>query len=203
VSHWRDRSLRAHCIPTALGFDREISAASLGHEKGGAGHRRHRLTMSRFSHPIRIRRAPRAGLVAGTLVVLASAAAGCGSVPHQPAKTTAARPAQAAPPRSRESTVVVRPTATAHGRTPFIAAGPVIKSFTGNGGRAIGSLAEKQTIVLQWKTSAPTIQLFTSQGQVLVDTHSPVGSVRLSQGRYSGLHVATPGRWTVQLRLAR
>jgi hypothetical protein len=133
--------------------------------------------------------------VAGTLVVLAGAAAGCGSVHHQPAKTAA--------PQSSGSTVVVQPTATAHARTPFIAAGPVIKSFTGDGGRAIGSLAEKRTIVLQWKTSAPTIQLFTAQGQVLVDTHSPVGSVRLSQGHYVGLHVATPGRWTVQLRLAR
>jgi hypothetical protein len=195
--------------PTALGSDRKISAGSFGHENGGAGHRLHRLTMSRFSHPIRIHRASRAGLVAGTLVVLASAAAGCGSAHHLPAKaadarrgqaTADARPQQGAS-RSGGSTVVVRPIATADARTPFIAAGPVIKTFTGDGGRAIGSLAEKRTIVLQWKTSAPTIQLFTAQGQVLVDTHSPVGSVRLSQGRYPGLHVATPGRWTVQLRL--
>ena len=81
-------------------------------------------------------------------------------------------------------------------------AGPVIQSFTGDGDRAIGSLAERRTIVLQWKTSAPTIQLFTAHGLVLLDTQSPVGRVRLSQGEYSGLHVATPGRWTVQLRLA-
>lgn len=168
--------------------------------------------MNRSNHLISMRPAAGRRRLAGGLTVLAAAAiAGCGSGHHQPARTAGTGQGQtvaslgtpqAAAGRSHDRKVAHRAGATPRPRPPVIAAGPVIKTFTGDGDRAIGSLAEKQAIVVQWSTSTPSIQLFTAQGIVLVNASSPVGRVRLAQGDYSGLRVATPGRWTVQLRLA-
>lgn len=149
--------------------------------------------------------------MAGVLTLVAAALAGCGSVHHQPAQTagagqgtTVASAEGHQPAARRPNDIKVAPpvTTTPPSRPPAIAAGKVIKTFAGEGDRAIGSLAEKRPIVLQWQTSASSLQLFTAQGVLLVDASSPVGRVRLAQGDYSGLRVATPGRWTVQLRLA-
>ena len=85
-------------------------------------------------------------------------------------------------------------------RPPVIRAGRAIKSFSGTGNRAIGSLSEKHAIVLQWSTSAQRFQLFTAEGFVLLDSHTRVGRVRLGPGDYLRLHVASPARWTLLLR---
>lgn len=147
---------------------------------------------------------PAGGLrLVGAALLLAAGVSGCGGVQHPPGKVTggghtrAAYAAAAASSGSKIGSAVAGPQA----RAPFIAAGPVIKSFTGEGDRTLGSLAERGTVVVQWRTSGSSIQLFTAQGHLLIDAVSPVGRVRLPRGDYSGLHVAARGRWTVQLRL--
>jgi hypothetical protein len=83
-----------------------------------------------------------------------------------------------------------------------IRAGRTIRSYSGTGNHAIGSLSEKRAIVLEWNTSGREIQLFTGQGFLLLDSHARAGRVRLAPGQYSRLHVASAASWTLLLRVA-
>jgi len=90
--------------------------------------------------------------------------------------------------------------AAATPRPPVIRAGRTIRRFSGTGNAAIGTLSQKNAIVLQWSTSAPRFQLFTAQGFLILDSHARAGRLRLAAGDYSRLRVASPARWTLLLR---
>lgn len=102
--------------------------------------------------------------------------------------------AQAAGHASGASSQAAKPVA------PVIPAGPVIHSYSGVGDATIGSVSERSTIVLEWSTPKPPIQLFTSHGFMLIDSHASSGRVKLGRGTYSGLRVAAKGSWTIRLR---
>lgn len=96
--------------------------------------------------------------------------------------------------QSSSSGVAAKPLA------PVIPAGAVIHTYSGVGDGVIGSVAERSTIVLEWSTPTPPIQLFTSRGFLLIDSHAARGRVRLGRGSYSGLRVAAKGSWTIRVR---
>jgi hypothetical protein len=54
--------------------------------------------------------------------------------------------------------------------------------------------------MLVWSAQHPPIQIFTSHGFIVVSSHAPSGSVLLSRGSYPGMHVASHGSWTIELR---
>jgi hypothetical protein len=85
-------------------------------------------------------------------------------------------------------------------KPPVIKAGALIQTLAGNGDRAIANLSEKTTVVLEWQTSTPPIQIFNKHGFVLVNSPSATGEVRLARGKYTGLRVATKGAWTLEIR---
>jgi hypothetical protein len=78
----------------------------------------------------------------------------------------------------------------------------VIRRFTGSGNHVLGSLAEKTAIVLQWRTSGHPIQLAVRSGFLLLDSPARAGRIKLPPGEYSGLRIATPNGWSVELRVA-
>jgi hypothetical protein len=78
----------------------------------------------------------------------------------------------------------------------------VIRSISGTGNEAIGSLSEKTAIVIEWNTAKPQLQIFTNHGFLLVDSRARVGRVRLARGDYASLRVAAKGHWTIQLHTA-
>jgi hypothetical protein len=82
---------------------------------------------------------------------------------------------------------------------PLIPAGPLLRAFAGTGNTSIGTLSEKSTVVLEWTTTKPPIQIFTSRGFLIISSHTRSGGVRLAHGRFPGVHVATKGQWTIQL----
>jgi hypothetical protein len=84
--------------------------------------------------------------------------------------------------------------------TPRPTAGPRI--FTGTGNANIGSLAERTSVSLVWTASEGPIQIFTSHGNLLLSSHARNGTIRLTEGQYPGLRVASPGAWTLRLGAA-
>ena len=130
---------------------------------------------------------------ASILVLAAVAATGCGGG-AQHATTAASAPV----PSPRQSGPARAPIAAP--RPPVISAGRTIRSFSGAGGREIGSLSENTPIVLQWSAAGSHFQLFTARGVILLDSHARAGRIRLAPGSYSRLHVASPASWTLLLR---
>jgi hypothetical protein len=80
-----------------------------------------------------------------------------------------------------------------------IKTGPVIRSLFGNGDKAIGTLTATTAVVLEWSTTKTPIQIFNGHGFVLVNSSSGAGQVGLARGKYTDMHVATKGRWTITL----
>jgi len=92
------------------------------------------------------------------------------------------------------------PSAVNRSKPPVIAAGPLLATLSGTGSEAIGALTEKTGVVLEWKTTSPTMQIFNSHGFLLVVSNLPSGRVRLAKGHYGNLHVGAKGPWTIQVR---
>ena len=87
----------------------------------------------------------------------------------------------------------------AQAQQPVVKAGALLSSIHGTGDQAIETLSPKATVVLEWSTTKPPIQMFTTRGFLLLNSPSATGSVRLAHGIYKGLHVATRGTWTLQI----
>lgn len=73
-------------------------------------------------------------------------------------------------------------------------------SLSGNGDQPLPTLLEKTTVVLEYSTSKPPLQIFNLRGFLLVNSSSSTGTVRLTRGTYAGLHVSTKGHWTIKIR---
>jgi hypothetical protein len=74
--------------------------------------------------------------------------------------------------------------------------------ITGTGNAGIGTVAEGSSVLLTWTASKGPIQIFTSQGNLLLSSGARHGSIRLAKGQYQGLRVASPGAWTLRLHPA-
>jgi hypothetical protein len=93
-----------------------------------------------------------------------------------------------------------RSSADVQGATPR--PGARVKIITGTHNATIGTLAEGRSVVLVWTAAEAPIQIFTSRGNLLLNSHARHGSIRLAEGRYHGLHVSSPGAWTLRLHAA-
>jgi hypothetical protein len=87
-------------------------------------------------------------------------------------------------------------------RTATPRLGATIRVITGTHNANIGTLAEGASVFLVWTASAAPIQIFTSQGNLLLSSHARTGRIRLAEGQYRGLRVASPGAWTLRLHAA-
>jgi hypothetical protein len=99
--------------------------------------------------------------------------------------------------------IVHRPRTTRHPTLHVPHAGHLIRTLTGTGSRAIGSLRERTAVVLQWHASKGDFQIYTSQGMILVSGRGHRGSIGLTRGNYTNLRVSTPGAWTIRLSRQR
>jgi hypothetical protein len=112
-------------------------------------------------------------------------------------------PAAAAHRVSVKATIDHRQRATRHPTLHVPRAGRLIRTLTGTGSRAIGSLRERRAVVLQWRTSKGPFQIYTSRGMILVAGRGHRGAIGLTRGDYSNLRVSTPGAWTIRLSRRR
>jgi hypothetical protein len=90
----------------------------------------------------------------------------------------------------------------AHVRTATSRPGATIRVISGTRNVKIGTLTEPTSVFLVWTASAAPIQIFTSQGNLLLSSHARSGRIRLAPGQYPGLRVASPGAWTLRLHAA-
>jgi hypothetical protein len=137
-----------------------------------------------------------ARLALPVVLVAAAVAGGCGAGTHPP---VAPSPAAAQPTLTSSAlgqAAVAQPQAVA----PVIAAGPLVRMFTGARSQAIGSLSEKRSLVIRWTVAKPPIQIYTSKGNLLLSSDRRSGAIRLGRGEYRKLRIATNGHWTIQLR---
>jgi hypothetical protein len=164
----------------------------------------------------------RAGAVLGAALAV-TVAAGCGGAGHtgsSVASQTTAASATAASGASTTDTSTApsvktsgaQPTPTT--ATPSGAAstpgqpappspgGQVLRRFAGYGNGRLGTLVVHARSVLVWNARHPGIQIFTSNGFMLVNSRSPTGAVRLSRGTYRRVRVSSAAHWSVELRSA-
>jgi hypothetical protein len=90
----------------------------------------------------------------------------------------------------------------AHVQTATPQPGATIRVISGTRNAQIGTLAEPTSVFLVWTASEAPIQIFTSQGNLLLSSHARNGKIRLAPGQYHGLRVASPGAWTLRLHAA-
>lgn len=99
--------------------------------------------------------------------------------------------------------VTVRPSTVSHSgsdaATGMPQPGAIIRTITGTHSATIGTLAEGRSIVMVWTASEGPIQIFTSQGNLLLSSHAHSGTIRLAEGQYHGVRVASPGAWSLKL----
>jgi hypothetical protein len=79
------------------------------------------------------------------------------------------------------------------------AAGPIGR-FAGYGNGRIGTIGTHASIWLVWRVQHAPIQIFASNGFILVKGDGRSGRVQLSRGTYRGVRVATRKRWSIELR---
>jgi hypothetical protein len=77
--------------------------------------------------------------------------------------------------------------------------GPVLRSFAGSGNTRLGTISVSSSELLVWSAQRAPIQIFTTNGFILVSGRTRTGSVRLARGTYAGVRVATRGGWSIQL----
>jgi hypothetical protein len=92
-----------------------------------------------------------------------------------------------------------RPAIVTPPEPPSIKAGPLVAGLSGSGSEAIGPLSEKTSVVLEWRTATPPLQIFNSHGLLLVNSNLPSGMIRLASGQYRDLHVGAKGPWTIKI----
>ena len=92
-----------------------------------------------------------------------------------------------------------RPAIITPPKPPSIKAGPLVAGLSGSGSQAIGALSEKTSVVLEWRTATPPLQIFNSHGLLLVNSNLPSGMIRLASGQYRDLHVGAKGPWTIKI----
>jgi len=77
-----------------------------------------------------------------------------------------------------------------------------VQTFSGNGGKSLGTIKVPTESVLEWTTDGALFQVFTSSG----DTPAPVnsqggsGNAVLSKGDYDEFKVNALGNWTMKIR---
>lgn len=116
-----------------------------------------------------------------------------------PAPGAAAKTTSAAQPTTPAPTPNSTPSTSVHPVAPS-RSGQLLRRFTGYGNARLGTIFVHARSRLLWNAQHAGIQIFTSNGFQLVNTHSQDGAVRLSRGTYRGVRVSSAARWSIELR---
>jgi hypothetical protein len=78
--------------------------------------------------------------------------------------------------------------------------GRLLRKFAGSGPERLGTVVVSVPSTLVWRADHPPIQIFTSSGFILVNSHAASGTIQVSRGSYRGVRVASSEGWTIELR---
>jgi hypothetical protein len=133
-----------------------------------------------------------------TVVVTSSGTRPTTSTAHPGHTITTTRGAPAHEPATSTSTGAPAPGSTA-ALSPS-PGGRLLRRYAGHGNARLGTIVVRSPGVLLWSARHRGIQIFTSNGFILVKSGAPSGAIRLSAGTYRGVRVASTAGWSIELR---
>jgi hypothetical protein len=92
-------------------------------------------------------------------------------------------------------------TATAQGgATAAVPASPGSVSYSGNGGKNLGTITVSTSSTLHWTNDGAQIQINDDGDGIAVSSEAPSGSTAVEPGTYGNVHVNASGDWTITLK---
>ncbi len=82
--------------------------------------------------------------------------------------------------------------------TPASSAGGEGQSYSGNGGKSLGTIAVENESTLEWTNDGSVFQIYTSEG-VPVNSQAHSGTTVLEAGTYKSFQVNAVGNWTIKI----
>lgn len=108
-------------------------------------------------------------------------------------------------PRVVVHTHTVTVTAESHTTPPATPASPASaegggegQSYSGNGGKSLGTIAVEKESTLEWTNDGSVFQIYTSEG-VPVNSQAHSGTTVLEAGTYKSFQVNAVGNWTIKI----
>lgn len=148
--------------------------------------------------------------VIGIVGLLVGVGAGIGASGSSSTKTITAEgrttTVQAAPPPTRTVTHVVVHTHTVTQTqaaaptesSPNGGSGAEVQTFSGNGGKSLGTITVAKESTLEWTNDGAIFQIYTNAG-VPVNSQAHSGSSVLEAGSYSSFQINAVGNWTIKI----
>ena len=90
-------------------------------------------------------------------------------------------------------------TATAQGATAVVPASPGSVSYSGNGGRNLGTITVSSSSTLRW-TNDGAIQINDDGGGIAVNSEAHGGTTAVEPGTYKNVSVNATGKWTITIK---
>lgn len=141
---------------------------------------------------------PASSIAASTVTVQTSSTGAAKTTTSSSKATTSSSSA----PTPAKGANTAAPDSSTHGSSTVTsppASGPVLRSFAGSGNTHLGTISVASPELLVWSAQHTPIQIFTTNGFILVSGRTSTGSVRLARGTYAGVRIATRAGWSVQL----
>ena len=82
--------------------------------------------------------------------------------------------------------------------SPHSEVGSGVQSFSGNGGKSLGTIAVEKESTLEWTNDGSVFQIYTSEG-VPVNSQAHSGTTVLEAGTYKSFQVNAIGNWTIKI----
>jgi hypothetical protein len=91
-------------------------------------------------------------------------------------------------------------TATAQGATAAVPASPGSVSYSGNGGRNLGTITVSSSSTLHWTNGGALIQINDDSGGIAVNSEAHSGTTAVEPGTYKNVSVTAIGKWTITIK---
>jgi hypothetical protein len=92
-------------------------------------------------------------------------------------------------------------TATAQGgATAAVPASPGSVSYSGNGGKNLGTITVSTSSTLHWTNDGAQIQINDDGDGIAVNSEAPSGTTAVEPGTYKNVQVNASGDWTITLK---
>jgi hypothetical protein len=89
--------------------------------------------------------------------------------------------------------------AAAQGATATVPASPGSVSYSGNGGKNLGTITVSSSSTLRW-TNDGAIQISDDSGGIAINSEAHSGSTAVEPGTYKNVHVNAIGKWTITIK---
>ncbi len=90
-------------------------------------------------------------------------------------------------------------TVTAHAARPSQPPGSISQTYSGNGGKNLGTITVSTTSTLRWTNDGTVFQILDDENAVEVNSQGHSGTTVLEKGTYHHFQVNAVGTWTMTI----